>query len=173
MATGRGRGARANLAGTPEATRLGLWLGTAAPAQDPGLALASATQQRGVFPRGRPRDPAWRSGAVLASLETRGSLATLFRLRSPLGMARPAVPGALTEKLLAGWELGRTRVPLSAANLAEEAFRHDGDPVSLRWNFTMLSSGETLVRQSYVKTWNKTEACVQHPLHPGVLQAMS
>lgn len=57
--------------------------------------------------------------------------------------AWPAVPGALTEKLLAGWELGRTRVPLSPANLAEGAFRHDGDPVSLRWNFTMLSSGET------------------------------
>lgn len=67
---------------------------------------------------------------------------------SPLGMTRPAVLGALTEKLLAGWELGRTRVPLSAANLAEEALRGDGDPVSFRWNFTMLSSGETIIRQS-------------------------
>lgn len=78
-------------------------------------------------------------------------------------MARPAVLGALKEKLLAGWELGRTRLPLPVANLAEGALRDDGDPVSLRWNFTMLSSGETIIRQSYVKTWNKTEACVQHP----------
>lgn len=61
---------------------------------------------------------------------------------SPLGMARPAFPGALMEKLLAGWELGRTRVPLSAANLAEGAFRHDGDPVSLRWNFTVILWGD-------------------------------
>lgn len=52
--------------------------------------------------------------------------------------------GELTEKLLAGWELGRTRVLLSAANLAEGALHGDGYPVSLRWNFTMLSSGGRL-----------------------------
>lgn len=82
MTQGRGRGARANLAGTPEAARLGLWPGTAAPAKDPGLALASATLQRGVF---LGDDPAWRSGAVPASVEIGGSPATLFRLKVASG----------------------------------------------------------------------------------------
>jgi hypothetical protein len=82
---GRGRGARANLAGPPEAARLGLWPGTAAPAKDPGLALASATLAAWGFPRGRPRDPAWRSGAVPASVEIGGSPATLFRLKVASG----------------------------------------------------------------------------------------
>lgn len=37
------------------------------------------------FPRGRPRDPAWRSGAVPASVEIGGSPATLFRLKVASG----------------------------------------------------------------------------------------
>lgn len=142
MAKGRGRGARANLAGTPEAARLGLWLGTAAPAQDPGLALASATQQRGVFPRGRPVTQRGGQGPSLQAWKLEGLWPRCSGSESPLGMARPAFPGALTEKLLTGWELGRTRVPFSAANLAEGAFRHDGDPVSLRWNFTLILWGD-------------------------------
>lgn len=81
----RGQGARANLAGTPEAARLGLWPGTAAPAKDPGLALASATLQRGAFLGDAPGIPCGGQGAVPASVEIGGSPATLFRLKVASG----------------------------------------------------------------------------------------
>lgn len=148
MTEGRGRGACANLAGTPEAARLGLWPGTAAPAKDPGLALASATLQRGAFLGDAPGTQRGGQGPSLQAWKSVGRWPRCSGSKSPLGMARPAVlasgVGGLTEKLLAGWELGRTRVLLSVANLAEGAVHGDGYPVSFRWNFTMLSSGERL-----------------------------
>lgn len=99
------------------------------------------------FPRGRPRDPVWRSGGRSCKCGNRRVAGHVVQAQSRL-WAWPGLQfwrvGGLTEKLLAGWELGRTRVLLSAANLAEGALHGDGYPVSLRWNFTMLSSGGRL-----------------------------
>lgn len=88
----RGRGARANLAGTPEAARrLGLWPGTAAPAKDPGLALASATLQRGAFLGDALGIQFGGQGPSLQAWKSEGRRPRCLGSKSPLGMARPAV----------------------------------------------------------------------------------
>lgn len=107
----RGQGPRAGGARQLGGDTGGCWAGTLArdgrARAGPWAALASATQQCGVFPRGRPRDPEWRSGAAPEILETRGSPATLFRLRvvSGLGSAcRSRGPDGETSSRVGTWQ---------------------------------------------------------------------
>lgn len=100
----------ANLAGALQAAGLGLWPGTAPPAEDPGAAPAAATLRSGTAPPGTLRGAGGGAGPRGRPWVPRPHCG---RLRVALDMAWPAVPGDQVEKLRAGWELGRKRDPLS------------------------------------------------------------
>lgn len=71
--------------------------------------------------------------------------------------------GGLTEKLLAGWELGKTRVLFLLPTWQKGHFMVMGTLSVFAGTLPCYHLGGDYNQAVKSKTWNKTEPCVEHP----------